>query len=334
MTEPSDFLKPPEMQCVNCWHRWKPEHHFRDTPRCPECGSTWLVRVDYLNLALRLSQREEELKEGVSMTTSKETTIPAKPMELCKGCGYYAWRWRDYPPPGKWVCDYCFRIDGIKEQMELGCLDPELYDVLLALTRRGFYTCSSCAGHRKGACGGISFCRQEIKGRDMEDLLWILQRYGLKDIELKTEGRYTTGVSFAAIEGSQYDRLIDNSDRGPEDWDDVDYCHSIPPRPEKCPACGESVLWLQGEPYNIEDTMEWMCKQCQPKPFNAGMACMTPEIAKRRKELPKLKLWEVEDEGKKMPFRIRAENESSIYEQLGKDPYENDDDWLFITRIE
>jgi len=56
MAEPSDFLKSPEMQCVNCWHRWKPEQHFRDTPRCPECGSTWLVRVDYLNLALRLSQ--------------------------------------------------------------------------------------------------------------------------------------------------------------------------------------------------------------------------------------------------------------------------------------
>jgi len=55
MPETPDCLKPPEMQCVNCWHRWKPEQHFRDTPRCPECGSTWLVRVDYLNLALRLS---------------------------------------------------------------------------------------------------------------------------------------------------------------------------------------------------------------------------------------------------------------------------------------
>lgn len=55
----NDCLKPPEMQCVNCWYRWKPEQEFRDTPRCPECGSTWLVRVDYLNLALRLSRREE-----------------------------------------------------------------------------------------------------------------------------------------------------------------------------------------------------------------------------------------------------------------------------------
>jgi len=54
-----DCLKPPEMQCVNCWHRWKPEQHFRDTPRCPRCGSIWLVRVDYLNLALRLSREEE-----------------------------------------------------------------------------------------------------------------------------------------------------------------------------------------------------------------------------------------------------------------------------------
>ena len=54
MTEIPECLKPPEMQCVNCWHRWKPEQHFRDMPRCPECGSTWLVRVDYLNLALRV----------------------------------------------------------------------------------------------------------------------------------------------------------------------------------------------------------------------------------------------------------------------------------------
>ena len=51
LAEIPDCLKPPEMQCVNCWHRWKPEQHFRDTPRCPGCGSTWLVRVDYLNLA-------------------------------------------------------------------------------------------------------------------------------------------------------------------------------------------------------------------------------------------------------------------------------------------
>ncbi len=48
-----DYLKPPEMQCVNCWHRWKPEQHFRDTPRCPECGSTWLITVESINMALR-----------------------------------------------------------------------------------------------------------------------------------------------------------------------------------------------------------------------------------------------------------------------------------------
>jgi len=57
MAEIPDILKPPEMQCVNCWHRWQPEEHFRDTPRCPECGSTWLIAVESLNMGLR---REHE----------------------------------------------------------------------------------------------------------------------------------------------------------------------------------------------------------------------------------------------------------------------------------
>jgi len=48
-----DCLKPPEMQCVNCWHRWKPEQHFRDTPRCPDCGSFWLITVEAIKMGLR-----------------------------------------------------------------------------------------------------------------------------------------------------------------------------------------------------------------------------------------------------------------------------------------
>jgi len=48
-----DCLKPPEMQCVKCWHRWKPGQNFRDMPKCPECGSTWLVSVESLNMGLR-----------------------------------------------------------------------------------------------------------------------------------------------------------------------------------------------------------------------------------------------------------------------------------------
>lgn len=247
------------------------------------------------------------------MKTGKELTIPAKPTELCKVCGNYAWRWLDYPNPGKWVCGYCFRIDGLKEQMGLGCLDPELYEVLLALTKRGFYTCSSCAGHCEGARGGISFAMgQKIKGRNREDLLWILQKYGLKDIELETKGKYTTGVSFAAIPGSQY-----GNDLYDKHWEDFDFSFSVPPRPDKCPTCGSPDLWIQGEPYDDTDTLEWMCKACQPLPFNSDRALLSPEIAKRREALPTLKLWEVEDQKTGKAFLIRAKKEKNIYKRLG-----------------
>lgn len=53
LAETLDFLKPPEMQCVNCWHRWKPKQHFRDTPKCPVCQSTWLITAESINMALR-----------------------------------------------------------------------------------------------------------------------------------------------------------------------------------------------------------------------------------------------------------------------------------------
>lgn len=75
-----DCLKPPEMQCVNCWHRWKPEQAFRDTPRCPACGSTWLVRVDYLNLALRLSQGEAVAPVSPTKANHPESITVGFPM--------------------------------------------------------------------------------------------------------------------------------------------------------------------------------------------------------------------------------------------------------------
>ena len=48
-----DCLKPPEMQCVNCWHRWKPAEWFKNPPKCPVCQSTWLIKVEDINTALR-----------------------------------------------------------------------------------------------------------------------------------------------------------------------------------------------------------------------------------------------------------------------------------------
>lgn len=225
-----------------------------------------------------------------------------------------------------------WRLAGLKEQIELNCLDPELYDVLVALTNRGFFTYSSCAGHCRGERGDISLCSHEIKDRNEEDLLWILQRFGLKDIEVHKNGKNTTGVSFAAIEGSQYRAL---NDMWPP-WEDADYGHDVPPKPEKCPSCGKSDFWLQGEMYDIGDTLEWMCKNCQPLSFERNdMKFQTPEIKKRRAELPKMKLFEVAHEGKKFPYRIRAENEMEACYQLGYEPFGYDNnDRPYFTRIE
>jgi len=104
MTEIPDCLKPPEMQCVNCWHRWKPEQHFRDTPRCPGCGSAWLVRVDYLNLALRLSRGEEsgrslEAYQG-RMEKGKPAAIAALGIPPLGGCygGLQGEEWVGFSP--------------------------------------------------------------------------------------------------------------------------------------------------------------------------------------------------------------------------------------------
>lgn len=206
-----------------------------------------------------------------------------------------------------------WRLGVLKEQLENGCLDPELYDILVALNNNGYFTASSCAGHTRGSTsrGSISFAGPRIfKGWQEEILLWLLQSHELKDIKLEVGKNGYTTARFASI-GSQYgNNLYDN----PSEEDDY-YSH-VPPRPEKCETCGKSDFWLQGDPYDYKDTLEWMCKQCQPLLFNSDRACLTPEIAKRREELPKLKLWEVEDWETGKTFPMRAKNEHNIYKRL------------------
>ena len=224
-----------------------------------------------------------------------------------------------------------WRLDGLKEQMDLNCLDPELYDVLVALTNRGFFTYSSCSGHWRGDRGCISLCAHEIKDRNEEDLLWILQRFGLKDIEVHKNGKNTTGVSFAAIEGSQYGNGL--YDMYPPD---ADYGFDVPPKPGECSDCGKSDFWLQGELYDIGDTLEWMCKHCQPLSFEKNdRGFQTPEIILKRATLPESKLFKVEHDGNKFPYQIRAENEMEALYQMGYEPFKpNDDSQPFFTRIE
>jgi len=48
-----DVLRPPKLQCVTCWHRWQPAEWFKTTPKCPFCQSTWLIKVEDINMALR-----------------------------------------------------------------------------------------------------------------------------------------------------------------------------------------------------------------------------------------------------------------------------------------
>lgn len=48
-----ELLRPPGLQCVSCWHRWQPAEWFKNTPKCPVCQSTWLIKVEDINMALR-----------------------------------------------------------------------------------------------------------------------------------------------------------------------------------------------------------------------------------------------------------------------------------------
>lgn len=218
--------------------------------------------------------------------------------------------------------------DQVKEAMEADCLDPELYDILIDLNTGGYFTFDSCAGHNRGdgARGNIWFAGPALRKRsgEVESLLWLLAKHGLEDVRLEVKSGHTV-ATFAAI-GSQYWSLRDNH---PEDFDFAD---DVPPRPEKCETCGESDFWLQGDPYDYTDTLEWMCKHCQPKPFNSDAACLTSEIVKRREELPKLKLWEVEDQEIRKTFQMRAKNQYNIYKRLGVSPYDNDCE-VFIRRV-
>lgn len=227
------------------------------------------------------------------------------------------------------------RVNRIKEEMEADRLDPELYNILIDLNSKGYPTCSNCAGHTRGdgAQGSISFATCKMSKAEYhivaEGILYLLQSYGLKDIQLSKFKRNSNGpkieATFAPV-GNQYGLLYDTH------WEDFDFSFHVPPRPDKCPTCGDSDLWLHGDPYDDEDTLEWMCKACQPLPFNSDRAFLTPEIAKRREELPALKLWEVEDQETSKAFPIRAKNEHNIYRRLGMS---QDDVFLkfFIKRV-
>lgn len=223
------------------------------------------------------------------------------------------------------------RLEILKREQDLGCLDFGLYDVLVSLHKRGFITNYSCAGHCKGKRGDIGFWKREIEGRNREDLITILMRHGLKDIDIETKGKDTTGVSFAAIEGSQYRGGM--NDMWPP-WEDADYAGYIPPKPEKCETCGGIELWIQGEYYVTDSTIEWMCKKCQPLSFeNNDRTFQTPEIMLKRATLPVLKLWKVEIDGK-FPFQLRAAIADDIYDELGIAWPSDEYDEVFITRIE
>ena len=46
-----DVLRLPKLQCVTCWHRWQPAEWFKNTFKCPVCQSTWLIKVEDINVA-------------------------------------------------------------------------------------------------------------------------------------------------------------------------------------------------------------------------------------------------------------------------------------------
>ena len=80
-----------------------------------------------------------------------------------------------------------FFVRLLEDQKEL--IDPEIWDILVDLNRRGFITYISCAGHRSIAepnrlnYGYIGFFRLNVY--EKEGLIWVLQTHGLKDIKVK-----------------------------------------------------------------------------------------------------------------------------------------------------
>lgn len=221
-------------------------------------------------------------------------------------------------------------LDRLKEEEELLCLDEGLYDILVDLNSLGYYTWSSCSGHiKKPSRGHISFCNHQVPNKDT--LLWLLKAHGFEDIKLDItgdKGDEYVEATFKAM-GNQYgNRLYDLP------VEDSDTFLHTPPKPDKCLTCGKSDFWLQGETYVDDDTLEWMCKHCQPLRLNGNRKFRTPEIKKRRKELLKSKLWEVSEDSNKWPYRIHGKNEKELLERLGYDPYDYGGDRPYFTRIE
>lgn len=225
-------------------------------------------------------------------------------------------------------------IKRLEEEEAASCLDVGLYEILLDLTKRGYPTDSSCAGHRRGKGAGrglISFVSSELTPGEKDNLLWLLPRYGLKDVKVALTGNAT----FAPM-GSQYNRLFDTR---PQDFD---ICFDVPlKRPAECPTCGGSDFWLHGEFYDDEETLNWLCKTCQPLPFNQPTDCQTPAIMKRLKELPALKVWDISEfipnnngkKGKgewKVTKRVEAKTRQAVFGKLGK----SREDDIIIQRVE
>jgi hypothetical protein len=72
------------------------------------------------------------------------------------------------------------RLANLKEQQDLCCLDYGLYDVLVALTNRGFFTNWSCAGHQMKKRGDIGICAHEIKGRNEAKMICNLLNFSTR----------------------------------------------------------------------------------------------------------------------------------------------------------
>jgi len=201
-----------------------------------------------------------------------------------------------------------WRLQTLKDELDAFCLDSELYDVLHKLNSRDFFSYMSCAGHSRipGKTGYVEFLDDYV-GEDCNEIIRLLESHGLKDIEFHNGEKST--VNFAAI-GNQYTPLHDNR------YMDFDFCYYVPLK-DKCPTCGDTDLWLWGEAYTRFSTMEWLCKRCEPKPFDVPFTFKTPEIMAKLESLPKLKTWDVELFDTDKAVRIEAENHFDICYKLG-----------------
>lgn len=168
-----------------------------------------------------------------------------------------------------------WRVSLVEEQMRLKCLDPQLYDILIMLNNKEYYTCDSCAGHSAGSRGSITFISHEMSRTEyhcfVEGIYYLLQQAGLKDIQITKFNRDRGNcpkieATFEAI-GSQY-RPFDYILSGcPQDQlaDEFDFGHRLPLRPERCEKCGKSDFWIQGDVYGRRDRIHWRCMYCQPR---------------------------------------------------------------------